>query len=173
MSFSTKAIIRAFVAPKHRISCQRLLWRQVVCELERRGERRHESGAFLLGVKRGERREVREAIFYDDLDRRAYATGICVLQGDAFAKLWRLCRAKGLTVVADLHTHGGVAVQSSSDRMNPMIARPGHIAIIVPDFAQEPISTADLGVYEYCGCHEWIDRTARTTQRYIYIGIWS
>src|ERR1035437_3100095 len=130
MSFSTKAIIRAFVAPDHRLTCPSRMWRQVVAELERRGRRRHESGVFLLGIERGERREVREAVFYDDLDPQAYATGVCVLHGDAFAKLWAICRSKKLTVVADAHTHPIAAFQSPSDKANPMIARAGHIAII-------------------------------------------
>jgi Bacterial mobilisation protein (MobC) len=90
MSFSIKATIRAFVAPKHRLSCRRQIWREVIAELERRGGRRHESGVFLLGVEQGRRREVREAVFYDDLDRQAYDTGVCVLHGDAFAKLWAI-----------------------------------------------------------------------------------
>src|SRR5260370_37878783 len=59
MTFSIKATIRAFAVPKHRLNCPRRTWQRLVRELERRGERRHESGAFLLGVERGERREVR------------------------------------------------------------------------------------------------------------------
>jgi hypothetical protein len=173
MTFSIKAIIRAFVAPQHRLNCSPKIWQQVVGELERRGERRHESGVFLLGVERGARRDVREAIFYDDLDRQAYATGICVLRGDAFAKLWAICRAKNLTVVADAHTHPGLAVQSSSDRTNPMIARPGHIAIIIPGFARCPIRAGDVAIYEYCGQHEWIDRNSITAPGYFYSGVWS
>jgi proteasome lid subunit RPN8/RPN11 len=173
MTFSIKAIIRAFAAPKRRLNCPRRMWQHVVRELERRGERRHESGVFLLGVERGERREVREAIFYDDLDPEAYATGVCVLRGDAFAKLWAICRAKSLTVVADAHTHPGPALQSSSDRANPMVARLGHIAIIIPDFARWPMRTSALGIYEYCGQHEWISRNPAATPGYFYTGLWS
>jgi len=173
MSFFTKATIRAFVAPEHRLSCPRRMWQHVVLELERRGERQHESGVFLLGIEHGERREVREAIFYDDLDPEAYATGVCVLHGDAFAKLWAICRAKSLTVVADAHTHPGPAFQSSSDKANPMVARSGHIAIIIPDFARWPIRTGALCIYEYCGQHEWIDRNHTKAPSYFYTGFWS
>lgn len=173
MSFSIKAIIRAFVAPEHRLSCSYRVWRQIVAELERRGGRRHEFGVFLLGVERGERREVREAIFYDDLDFQAYATGVCVLHGDAFAKLWAICRGKNLTVVADAHTHPGAASQSSPDKANPMVAQPRHIAIIIPDFARWPIRAGQLGIYEYCGQHEWIDRHPAIAPGYFYTGLWS
>jgi len=117
-------------------------------------------------------REVTEAIYYDELDPDAYSSGVCVLHGDAFARLWAECRKRRLTVVADVHTHGGAAYQSSSDKANPMIARPGHIAIIVPDFAAWPIAAGRLGIYEYCGQHEWIDRTQSKAHNFLYTGFW-
>lgn len=73
MTFSIKTIIRAFVAPEHRISCPNRLWKHVLSELHRRGGRRHESGVFLLGIERNARREVTAAVFYDELDPKAYA----------------------------------------------------------------------------------------------------
>ena len=173
MSFSIKATIRAFAAPRHRLSCERRIWRSLLAELERRGGRRHESRVFLLGIERGERREVRAVVFYDDLDPHAYDTGVCVLHGESFAKLWEICRNRGLTVVADAHTHPGSAFQSSSDKTNPMIARAGHIAIIIPEFARSPIRAGQLGVYEYCGQHDWIDRSPKKAPGYFYSGLWS
>jgi len=173
MSFSIKATIRAFVAPDHRLSCPSRLWQQVLSQLDRRTENRHESGVFLLGVRDGERREVREAVYYDDLDPDACASGACVLQGDAFAKLWAVCRSKSLTVVADAHTHPHEAFQSSADRTNPMVAREGHIAIIIPNFAKRPLRLLELGIYEYTGQHEWLDRRVRNAPGYFYTGFWS
>jgi proteasome lid subunit RPN8/RPN11 len=151
------------------------MWEGVVREMERRGEGCHESGAFLLGGERHGQREVREIVFYDDLDPLAYATGVCVLHGDAFAKLWTICRARKLTVVADVHTHPGPgpAIQSPSDKENPMVARQGHIAIIIPDFARCPSEAGPMGIYEYRGQHEWIDRSPRKTPGYFYTGRWS
>ncbi len=173
MSFFTKATIRAFAAPRHRLSCSRRLWRTLVAELERRTEGRHESGAFFLGVERGGRCEIREAIFYDDLEPGAYASGVCILHGDAFAKLWGECRRKQLTVVADVHTHPEAAFQSLSDKSNPMVAKAGHIAIILPNFGKWPIRAAELRMYEYRGQHEWIDCSPANTADYFYTGFWS
>jgi proteasome lid subunit RPN8/RPN11 len=127
----------------------------------------------LLGIERGGRRRVTETVYYDDLDLNAYASGVCVLHGDAFAKLWALCRAKGLMVVADVHTHPGTAFQSHADRTNPMVATTGHVAIIVPHFARWPIGAGTLGVYEYRGQHQWFERGGRKTKRYFYTGFWS
>jgi hypothetical protein len=161
------------LAPEHRITCNARRWPQIIHELERRGRRRHEAGAFLLGSETDGRREVTDVIYYDELDADAYSTGVCVLDGDAFARLWAECRKRKLTVIADIHTHGGAAFQSTSDKANPMVARAGHIAIIVPDFAAWPIAPDRLGIYEYCGQHEWTDRTHPKTRRFLYTGFWS
>jgi hypothetical protein len=172
MTFSLKATIRAWLAPRHRLTCPSRYWRDIVGELYRRGENRHEAGVFLLGIARDGRREVQDVIYYDELDSCAYESGVCVLHGDAFAKLWALCRERKLTVVADAHTHGGEGSQSEADRTNPMVARPGHIAIIVPDFARWPIRRHRLGVYEYRGQHHWTDRSTRW-RGFFYTGFWS
>jgi proteasome lid subunit RPN8/RPN11 len=173
MNFSIKATIRAWLAPKHRLSCPSGYWQRIVTELYRRGRRRHEAGVFLLGIEHAGRREVTGSIFYDELDPQAYASGVCVLHGDAFAKLWAVCRGKGLTVVADVHTHPGPGFQSTSDKNNPMVATPGHIAIIVPNFARWPINSDQLGIYEYRGQHEWIDRSPARAPQFFYTGFWS
>jgi hypothetical protein len=173
MIFSIRSTIRALVAPEHRISSPRRIWRHVLKELNRRGEGFHEAGVFLLGVESGEHLEVKDAVFYDDLDPGAYDTGVCVLHGDAFAELWALCRERDLTVVADAHMHCGAARQSYEDRTNPMVARAGHVAIIVPNLARPPVKHAALGVYEYCGEHEWKDWSGRSAKRFFYVGLWS
>ncbi|HZW06080.1 MAG TPA: Mov34/MPN/PAD-1 family protein [Phycisphaerales bacterium] len=173
MSFSIKATIRAFAAPSHRLSCPSPLWRKLVDELHRRGRGRHESGAFLLGVERNGRREVTDLVFYDELDPGAYASGVCILHGDAFAKLWALCRQKQLSVTADVHTHPGAAYQSGSDRTNPMVATAGHIAIIVPNYAKGSDLRSGLGIYEYAGSHQWHDRSPKKSPRFFYTGFWS
>ena len=143
-----------------------------MAELERRGGYRHEAGVFLLGIERSGRKEVQKAVFYDELDRNAYSSGVCILGGDAFSKLWTHCREAGLTVVADVHTHPGAGFQSDVDRVNPMVARAGHIAIIVPDFARWPIRQSHLGIYDYRGQHEWTDHSSTRADNFFYTGFW-
>jgi len=172
MNFSIKTTIREFVAPDHRLSCSSRLWQQILAELHRRGQRRHESGAFLLGISHEKKCRVTAAIYYDELDPQAYSTGVCILHGGSFAKLWAICRDKNLTVVADAHTHPHGTFQSQSDRTNPMIARSGHIAIIIPNFAHPPIRTNELGIFEYRGQHEWTERTSFKSPGFFYTGIW-
>jgi len=128
---------------------------------------------FLLGEEEDGVRVVKEVVFYDDLDRHAYVTGVCVLHADEFAKLWAICREKKLSVVADVHLHGGGAGQSESDRTNPMVARSGHIAIIVPNLARMPVHMKCLGIYRYEGSHRWADFSGTRAPRFFYAGFWS
>ena len=101
-----------------------------------------------------ERRAMR-LIYYDDLDPAAYETRVCILHADAFSRLWDKCSELNMTVIADAHVHLFGAGQSNSDRENPMIARAGHIAIILPRMARPPIRRWAVGVYEYLGDHQW------------------
>jgi len=173
MTFSIRAIIRAFAAPEHRLTCPGGLWDTIVRELNRRGEDRHEAGAFLLGRMVGGRREVVRAVYYDELEPGAYDSGVCILHAPAFARLWALCRESDLTVVADVHTHPGAAFQSHADRTNPMVARRGHIAIILPDYAAAPTPWSGVGIYQYRGDHRWDDRSPRRRRGFFYTGFWS
>jgi hypothetical protein len=53
-----------------------------------------------------------------------------------------------------------------------MVATPGHIALIVPSFAQQVVGPARLGIYEYLGAHRWRDHSGREAERFFYIGRW-
>jgi hypothetical protein len=170
MISSIRTTLRALLAPDHRVSCSKALWAELLRELRRRGRGQHESGAFLLGVKGDGRREAKAVVYYDDLDPHAYDSGVCVLHGDSFAKLWKICRERNLSVVADVHTHPGVARQSYSDQTNPMVANVGHVAVIVPNFARAPVVEAALGIYEYSGDYEWRDFSGPSRRRYLYVG---
>lgn len=144
---------------KPRLHFGRRRWLALLDELYRRSEGRHESGAFLLGRTEGRDRFVEEVIFYDELDPDAYSSGVCILEADSFEVLWTRCRRAGLSIVADVHLHGGNARarQSIADRDNPMVAKPGHLALIVPRLGKRPIWRHRLGVYQYRGAHRWTD----------------
>lgn len=173
MTFSIRTITRALLRRSRGIRIEPDRWVALLAELDRRGERRHEAGAFLLGARAGDLREVQDVVFYDDLDPEAYSSGVCILHSSAFAALWSTCRARGLTVVGDVHTHPGGAYQSEADRTNPMVAREGHIAIIVPDFATGRPPTARLGVFEYRGDHAWTDHSGARGRRFLHNDFWS
>lgn len=173
MTFSIRTITRALLRRDCGLRIDPPRWRKLLRELERRGERQHEAGAFLLGLRDGDLRTVTDAVFYDELDPKAYETGVCILHAPAFAALWSICRARGLTVIGDVHTHGAGAGQSEADRTNPMVAREGHIAIIVPNFAIGMPDKAKLGLFEYRGDHAWTNHSGADARRFLHNDFWS
>jgi hypothetical protein len=146
-----------------RLRCDRLIWQAGVEELAVRtlGGRR-ESGAYLLGreLKNGAKC-ILEFVYYDDIDPEALATGIVTIRQTALPRLWELCRSRGYGVVADIHVHPGGYGQSESDQANPVMPRAGHIAMILPNYAQgHPIPGA-IGIYEFLGEGRWANHTAK------------
>jgi proteasome lid subunit RPN8/RPN11 len=143
------------------------MWAEALRELNARGpgSGRIESGAFLLGKRHGLRREVKRFAFYDDLDPECLDTGSVLFRSSGYAALWQLCSALDLEAVADVHTHPGAGRQSSIDSNHPMIPSKGHMALIVPDLAAQPVGAPAVGVYEYLGSHQW-----RLAPRALYIG---
>lgn len=146
------------------------LWHSLLAELHRRTEKRHESGAFLLGHADGHARRVEQVVYYDDLDPGAYRTGVVVMHAASFGPLWDLCRSRNLSVVADIHVHPKGAWQSLADCNNPMIAQRGHLALIVPYFARPPVRLETLGFFQYLGGHRWRDLSGRHVSRFLQIG---
>ena len=73
-------------------------------------------------------------------------------------------------MLADVHTHGGAATQSEADRRNPMIARPGHLALIVERFARDPVWRHRMGLYRYEGSHEWTNFSGWRSRRVLKTG---
>lgn len=155
--------------PEPSLCLNKTLWLEVTSELHRRTEGFHESGAFLLGRRNGTEREATAAIYYDDLDPHAYDSGICVLHADAFGRLWDQCADRSIAVVADVHVHPHGAWQSLSDRQNPMIARLGHLALILPRMAKPPVRRWSVGLYEYLGDHNWRSHGGRHVSRVLKI----
>ena len=130
-----------------------------------------ESGAFLLGENCGGRARIRSFVLYDDLDPGCLDTGIVRIDGRYFGDLWKICGQRVATVIADVHTHPGGSRQSDSDRAHPMIARSGHLAFIVPDFAAAPVCLEQVGMYRYLGSGQWQSIPRKSRTKFLHIGI--
>lgn len=157
MNFSIAAIIRRLLAPRHELSVAREVWVRLRADLRDRG--RHasrESGAFLLGTRRGGAARISDYVLYDDLDPHCLDTGIVRFNGAYYGALWAECDKRGLDVVADVHVHPFGEGQSDSDRNHPMISQKGHVAMIIPNFASEPVRIARVGIYRYQGGKKWL-----------------
>ena len=143
------------------------LWHEVLVELCNRGcMGQRESGAFLLSERQGTSRRVVRIVYFDDLDPDCLVGNIQFKNSSGYSRLWDICEAEGLRVVADVHTHPAQSVtQSSVDRMNPMIAQVGHIALIVPHYSMHFVRASDLGVHEYHGNAGWRSLFGRDAAR--------
>jgi hypothetical protein len=142
----------------------------MIVELELRGEGRRESGAFLLVPHQGNTDLVSKVIFLDDLDPNCLVGGIH-FDGKAYSELWSICDREEMRVIADVHTHPQDWVgQSPTDKENPMVARRGHVALIVPRFAQGPIGPREIGVHEYRGEEGWVSHFGHEAEQLVYVG---
>jgi proteasome lid subunit RPN8/RPN11 len=110
-------------------------------------------------------------VFYDDVDPDSLSTGIVVIDGRRLGDLWSYCRKTGRKVVADVHVHPGGYAQSTSDQANPIMAEVGHVAIILPDFAQRSTAPGGIGFYRYLGSRKWRDQS-REFPRPMHVGWW-
>jgi hypothetical protein len=144
------------------------LWEQLIEHLRRQGTGIRESGAFLLGHKSDIGRVVTHFLPYEWLQADALQNDYVSLTAASFAKLWDVCRAESISVVADVHTHRFGAGQSRSDKANPMVALKGHIALIVPRFAQGKVRPEELGFYVYQGSHAWVSHSGSSVRRVLY-----
>lgn len=134
----------------------RSLYVALVGDLARSGMGVKESGAFLLGTMDGGRRCVTSYLMYDKVapessQRHAYVA----FTAQEMARAWEHCYAVGLQVVADVHTHPFGPAQSQSDRAHPIVSMAGHVALIVPNFANGATDPRDLGVHLFGGCGRW------------------
>lgn len=156
------------LGPPPRLRCSRQIWAAGVAELAHRTRgRRRESGAYLLGVDlRGGGQRILEFVFYDDIDPRALETGEVTIRQTALPKLWEFCRERGYGVVADVHVHPGGYWQSASDMANPVMPRAGHVAMILPNYADDQPEPGGIGIYEFLGAGCWVDHS-RSGSRYV------
>jgi proteasome lid subunit RPN8/RPN11 len=151
--------MRELIFPPRQLNCRRSLWLDTLVLLRERGRGLRESGGFLLGHRTAGARVIESFLPYDDVDPNALR-GIIHFDGSKMDTVWELCRRTALEVVADVHTHPGGFGQSQTDQDNPMIPEIGHVALIVPNFADGAYLPGNIGIYEYRGRRQWIDRSA-------------
>ena len=170
MTFSIRRITRAFNGRHSKVRLSAGLWQDLVRGLAERTLGVREAGAFLLACRDAGDIAVSRVVFFDDLDPECL-TGNISLGAGVFGRLWDLCSADGLRVIADVHTHpGSFVAQSSIDQANPMVAVAGHIAIVVPHLAHGVVTPRACGVHIYLGNHRWQSAYDRQAARLVYVG---
>jgi hypothetical protein len=170
--FLISTLTRLALGPRPRLVVAKTVWRGGVAELRRRANGRRESGAFLLGrLSPNGIRRITEFLFYDDIDPTCFRHGIVEFDGRKFGDVWKHCRRRNVTVVADVHVHPGGFGQSPSDRHNPMIAEVGHLALILPHYAAAKTVPPGIGVYEYLGSRHWRNHSPSGSALF-HVGWW-
>lgn len=150
---------------RRKIRISRCYWRELNEQLTARGGGHRESGAFLLGRRRGRRPRITHIVYFDDLEPESL-NGAVHLTTTAYSRLWAKCRDLGVEVLADVHTHPGEYIQQSQiDQDNPLVAQRGHIAIIIGHYAQRHARLRDVGMYEYQGDDGWDTRIRAVSHR--------
>jgi len=132
------------------------LYEGLISDLAKSGRGVKESGAFLLGSIDADRRCVTSYLMYDKVAPQSSRQHAYVaFTAEEMARAWEHCYAVGLQVVADVHTHPFGPAQSASDRAHPIVSVAGHVALIVPNFAERSSEPWDLGVHVFGGCGKW------------------
>jgi proteasome lid subunit RPN8/RPN11 len=132
------------------------LYERLMHDLAASGRGVKESGAFLLGTNDGRIRKVYSYLLYEAVAPVSSSEHDYVaLTAQEMAAAWDHCYRVGLEVVADVHTHPLGPSQSLSDRAHPMVSVAGHVALIVPQFAMQDPTPADLGVHVFHGNGRW------------------
>jgi proteasome lid subunit RPN8/RPN11 len=151
------------LAAEPAIDIPRLLWWRLVGELTARSQGERESGAFLLRRSVANERRVRAFVCYDDLDPHCLV-GSIEFHAEGYSALWQLCRERNLEVAADIHTHPGAGVgQSPIDARNPMLAVPGHVALIAPRFGRtSKLFLSGIGIHVFHGRGRWVSYSHRS-----------
>jgi proteasome lid subunit RPN8/RPN11 len=147
------------------------LWKQALRELRQRGRGDRESGGFFLGRAEGAVRTISAFLPYDDIDPDCLQGGI-LFDGSRMDEVWRICESRNCSVVADVHTHPGRSYrQSGIDMAHPMIPERGHLALIVPNYADRDYMPGEIGIHQYRGREGWSDlsKMGRTAFR---VGRW-
>lgn len=151
----------------------RSLWSSLVSNLAHRSAGVRESGAFLLGRSFSGRRETDRFVLYDDLDPGCLDSGYVKFSATGYRELWKMLKGTGLEVVADVHTHPAEAFFSETDRTNPMMPTPGHLAFVIADYAQGLVTPNDVAFFRYLGNHQWGEHKPGCSGKKLYVGTWS
>lgn len=82
--------------------------------------------------------------------------GICVVvDADEMHRVNMTLFNRGLTLIAQIHTHPTDAYHSSTDDEYALATTVGSFSLVIPDFASRPFSFADTAVYRLTSDGLW------------------
>lgn len=89
---------------------------------------------------------------------------------EATAEIFAAIRAKGLQLIADVHTHPEHWVGlSETDREHPFEYRVGFVSIVLPHFATSEPAIRSIGMHRYEGNLQWYELDDAEKQKYLEV----
>lgn len=83
-----------------------------------------------------------------------------VVFGEALFEMNVWLHQRGLTLLAQIHSHPGIAYHSETDDLHAIMTQIGGLSIVVPDFAQGAFSLDEVAVYRLMGPATWAELEA-------------
>lgn len=122
-----------------------------------------------IGRSNGETFNVTELVIPEQRGIRT-SDGVCVIiDGDALARLNVDLYKRQLQLIAQVHSHPGIAYHSPMDDEYAIASKIGCLSLVVPDFATRAFSLAECASYRLGADSVWAELTADDTKQLIHI----
>ena len=133
------------------------------------GREGNEGLALWSGVQEGSSFAVRTLTTPNQRALRS-AEGICVVvDGDALHEVNVAVFKRGERLLAQVHSHPGRAYHSSMDDRYAVVASPGALSLVVPDFAVGPFEVSRCAVYRLTRPGVWVEVPRREAESLILL----
>ncbi len=133
------------------------------------GRRGLEGFALWAGTLAGDVFRVSDTIIPEQTGLRS-DLGVCVtVDGRELHRINVWLHGRGLTLVAQLHSHPAEAYHSPTDDAFPIATTTGSLSLVVPDFAATPFSLETCAVYRLLPPRGWVELSPEEARELIVI----
>jgi hypothetical protein len=138
----------AYPAPGYAVRIPRALWRGALDTMRLYGRLESEGLVYLAGVVVGPDQLAATSLYR--LHHKPQGHRVEVTPKES-RTLLRTLRHRDEKLVAQLHSHGGVAWHSAGDDAHATSFHAGFLSVVVPDFGEGVLDIGDCAVFEFDG----------------------
>lgn len=133
------------------------------------GQQGYEGMALWVGVQQEQHFAVTETVIPAQRHIRT-SDGVCVMvPAEELHRLNVWLYRRGLTLLAQIHSHPGRAYHSTTDDAYAIATTVGCLSLVVPNFAREPFDLARVAVYRLDAKANWNEVASAALMRMITI----
>ncbi|MCA0049445.1 Mov34/MPN/PAD-1 family protein [Mesorhizobium sp. B283B1A] len=133
------------------------------------GQQGHEGMALWVGVQQEQHFAVTEAVIPAQRHIRT-SDGVCVMvPAEELHRLNVWLYRRGLTLLAQIHSHPGRAYHSTTDDAYAIATTVGCLSLVVPNFARDPFDLARVAAYRLDAEANWNEVAPAALMRMITI----